>query len=513
MKIDNLLLTLIGANSLGIPLANAQSVSQKQRPNVVFVYADDMGRGMLSHYGQQIITTPNIDRLFAQGTSFENAYGCMFSAPARASMLTGYNDCRHDKWFIEKGGLFRTSDIKNVIDSVEAKINSREVKLAPEDLLLPQVFKKAGYVTGEIGKLDWGFTVTRQEIKAHGWDYYYGYLDHVRCHGYYPPFLFENGEIVPIEGNTHVDCAKAYETETPENYKKRWDMTGKAVYSQHLFIEKAVQFIRDNKNHPFFLYHPTQLPHGPVAIPAVDPEIKNNPNLSEIEKEYASMVKMLDDNVGVLVAELDSLGILENTIFIFSADNGHETYYTTGNRCRKAPERDTAGKRFDAWNYPYTSERAGDVFNGNDGFTGKKWSNLEGGVRVPLVFSWPNKIRTANQSNQLVSNYDLITTFADLLGVDLPVKKDGVSIVPILLDKQDKLTDMRYVYVNSPIGPAVIDSEGWKMLYNKKLKIARLFYLPQDERELVNEMGKHPEVEKRLMNQVKKILNYSKEKK
>ncbi len=508
MKIGNLIFTLIGVNSFGIPLVNAHSIDQQKHPNVVFVYADDMGRGMLSHYGQQIITTPNIDRLFAEGTSFDNAYGCMFSAPARASMLTGYNDCRHDKWLIEKGGLFRTSAIESVIDSVESVINSREVKQLPEDLLLPQVFKKAGYVTGEIGKLDWGFTVSRQAIKRHGWDYYYGYLDHVRCHGYYPPFLFENGKIVKIPGNTHVNCAKAFESETPENYKKRWNMTGKAVYSQNLFIEKAVEFIRENKNHPFFLYHPTQLPHGPVAIPAVNAEVKDNPNLSELEKEYASMVKMLDDHVGVLIAELDRLGILDNTIFIFSADNGHETYYTTGNHCRKAPARDTKGKRFDVWNYPYTSKRAGDVFDGNDGLTGKKWSNLEGGVRVPLVFRWPNKIRRANQSTQLVSNYDLITTFADLLGVNLPVKKDGVSIAPILLDRQDRLVTRRYVYLNSPIGPAIIDSDGWKMIYNKKKKVARLFYLPEDENELVNQMGKHPKVEQRLMNQVKQVLNY-----
>ena len=107
-------------------------------------------------------------------------------------------------------------------------------------------------MTGEVGKLEWGFTVSRQQMKEHGWDYYYGYLDHVRCHGYYPPFLFENGNIVKIEGNTRVDCAKAFEKETPETYKKRWNMEGKSVYSQNLFIEKAVQFIRDNKDKPFF---------------------------------------------------------------------------------------------------------------------------------------------------------------------------------------------------------------------------------------------------------------------
>ena len=475
-----------------------------QKPNVVFVYADDMGRGMLSHYGQKYITTPNIDRLFAEGTAFENAYGCMFSAPARASMFTGYSDYRNNKWHIEKGALFKTDKIEEVIDSVETAINARDVKLLGNDYILPQVFKKAGYVTGEIGKLEWGFTVSRQQMKEHGWDYYYGYLDHVRCHGYYPPFLFENGNIVKIEGNTHVDCAKAFEKETPETYKKRWNMDGKAVYSQNLFIEKAVQFIRDNKDKPFFLYHPTQLPHGPVAIPSVHPEVKDNPNLSELEKEYASMVKMLDDHVGILLNELERQNLLDNTIFIFSVDNGHETYYTVDNRCMKAPARDINGKKFDDWNYPYTSERAGDLFNGNSGLTGKKWSNWDGGVKVPLVFRWTNKVKAGSQSNQLVSNYDLVSTFADLLDVEINSDKDGISYLPVLLGQKEKLP-LRYVVLDSKVGPAVVSSDGWKLVYNKKKKESHLYYLPDDKLEQNNIYGKYPDVEKRLFAQINNI--------
>lgn len=485
-------------------LPMALCANEMQKPNVVFVYADDMGKGMLSHYGQKYISTPNIDRLFAEGTAFENAYGCMFSAPARASMFTGYSDYRNNKWHIENGALFKTDKIEEVIDSVENKINSRDVKLSGNDYILPQVFKKAGYVTGEVGKLEWGFTVSRQQMKEHGWDYYYGYLDHVRCHGYYPPFLFENGNIVKIEGNTRVDCAKAFEKETPETYKKRWNMEGKSVYSQNLFIEKAVQFIRDNKDKPFFLYHPTQLPHGPVAIPAVHPEVKDNKELSELEKEYASMVKMLDDHVGLLLKELEKLNLLDNTIFIFSVDNGHETYYTVDNRCMKAPARDMNGKKFDDWNYPYTSERTGDLFNGNAGMTGKKWSNWEGGVKVPLVFRWKDKVNAGYTTNQLVSNYDLVSTFADMLGVELSPEKDGVSYLPVLLGQKESLP-MRYVVLDSKIGPAVVSSDGWKLVFNKKKKESHLYYLPDDRNEQKNLYGKYPDIEKRLFAQIENI--------
>ena len=156
---------------------------------------------MLSAYGQRHFTTPHIDAMVTRGTSFDNAYGCMLSAPARASLLTGYHDCHPDKWMISKGGQFiPPTDNLSLIPALEKEIDDGDILLGEGDYYLPQVFKKAGYVTAEIGKLEWGFTATRKQMKEHGWDYYYGYLDHVRCHGFYPPFLFDNGEIVTIDG-------------------------------------------------------------------------------------------------------------------------------------------------------------------------------------------------------------------------------------------------------------------------------------------------------------------------
>lgn len=489
-------ITLLGsvASLTALSSCSGAKRADAKKPNVIFIYADDMGRGMLSHYGQQHFTTPNIDRLFEEGTYFSNAHGCQFSAPARASLLTGYYDVRPNKWHISGGAKFIVDSIERDVDSIEMEINSRDVLYSEEDLLLPQVFKKAGYVTGQVGKLEWGFTATRQQMEAHGWDYYYGYLDHVRCHGYYPPFLFENGEIVPIEGNTHKNCAKAYETETPENYAKRWNMEGKAQYSQNLFMEKVLKFIEDNADKPFFLYHPTQLPHGPIAIPEVHPELKDAEGLTELEKEYASMVKMLDDNVGQIVDKLKELGIYENTIIVFSSDNGHETYYISENRCLKFPERDMQLRKFDTWDYAYTSERTGDKFDGNDSQTGKKWSNFEGGVRVPLVFSWQGHIREGYESEELSSNCDLLSTFADMFDVEVNVAKDGVSLLPILEGESDSLAAERYVFVASPIGNAAIRSDGWKLRQNRKLGEYRLFYLPEDyaEENPLNE--KYPEI-------------------
>lgn len=487
--------------------AEGFSAEKKSNPNVIFIYADDMGRGMLSYYGQKYISTPNIDRLFSEGTCFSNAYGCMFSAPARASLLTGYPDVRIDKWHKSNGGQLFQANTYDKLEQIERKIDEKRVKLPVGDLYLPQVFKKAGYITGQIGKLEWGSTTTRKEMREHGWDYYYGFLDHNRCHGYYPPFLFENDSIIFIKGNTHVDCAKTYESETPENYQKRWNMTGKTVYSQNLFLHKIIEFIHAHRNEPFFLFHSTTLPHGPVSIPAVHLEVKNNPELTEIEKEYASMVKMLDEHIGIIFDELEKLNLLDNTLIVFSVDNGHEIYYQNGNRCRKGPVRDMYGNAFDSWNYPFRSELAGDYFDGNNGMSGKKWSNLEGGVRVPLVFRWPSKIKMDRIVEQVVANYDLLPTFAEMLNVKLPIPKDGESLMPILFGLQDTLPIKRYVYIDSYEGPCIIDSDGWKLIYNKQYKEFRLFFLPDDYKEEKDLSRKYPMIVVNLKKQLEKELS------
>lgn len=471
----------------------ALSAKTHKQMNVIYIYADDMGKGMLSAYGQKQFTTPYIDALIQEGTSFSNAYGCMLSAPSRASLLTGYHDCHTDKWNISDGGRF-LFDVKDTaqIASVEKRLDAEDIRLPEGDYYLPQVFQKAGYVTAQIGKLDWGFTATRKQMRDHGWDYYYGYLDHVRCHGYYPPFLFDNGTIVPIEGNTIRNGGKSMENETPQKLAERWNRQGKEVYSQDIFIDKILKFIRENKDRPFFLYHPSQLPHGPVAIPAIHPELANNPHLTTIEKEYASMVKLLDATVGIIQSELERLGIAENTIIVFSSDNGHEIYYSQKGRCEK-PYRDlTTGKLFDNYNNKYYSDKSGDIFNGNAGMAGMKRSNLEGGIHIPLVFYCKGTIPAGKVREELVSNYDFLPTMADFLKVNLSVRKDGQSFLPTLL-KGKQMKGERYLIFGSNEGPAIIMSNGWKLRCYLAKNAWELFYLPDDPQERHNLSTEQPE--------------------
>lgn len=495
---------LLSSVSLGCILCDAQAQKTPtpvvEKPNVILIYADDMGMGMLSCLGQKEFMTPNLDKLFRQGTQFTHAYGCMVSAASRASLLTGYHDIRKEKIRVSGGGrlLLDPSTVTEAqIANIEADIDQKDVRLPEGDLYLPQVFKKAGYVTCEIGKLEYGWTATRDQMTRHGWDHYYGYLDHVGCHGYYPPYLFEGGKIVMIEGNTHKDCAKTKEPETQTAYNERWNMEGKAVYSQDLFDEKMKEFINDNKDRPFFLFHPTQLPHGPVMVKSVHEQVKDNPHLTQIEKEYASMVIRIDSITGMLMNEVERLGIAEKTMFIFASDNGHEIYYAQSGRV------DKPYGRYDDWNTVYYSDKHGDIFNGNGSLRGFKRQNSEGGPRIPLAIYMPGTIPSAVRCQEFVTMYDLIPTFADMLGVNLSTKhpKDGVSIWPTIM-QGTKLARDRYIVYSSYQGPAIVTNEGYKVRYNSKAKAYDMYNLLADPQERVNVAASHPQ----KFEELKKIL-------
>lgn len=467
-----------------------------ERPNVIFIYADDLGKGMISAYGQKIIKTPNIDKLVNQGIDFSNAYGCHYSAPARASLLTGYSDCHLGHWIKSRGEIYMEADTTHVAQ-IEAE-QDKEAEVLPEgDDYLADVFNRAGYFTAEIGKLDYGFGGTRSQMAAHGWDHYYGYLDHHRCHGFYPPYLFTDGRIEMIPGNTRGDAgdeeymSKSYKLDSAQCYQRRWDMEGKVRYSQDIFDEKIIEFLGKHKDEPFFLYHPSQLPHGPVSIPKLDPQVKNNPNLTDLEKEYASMVIRLDETVGKILNELVRLGIDKKTVVVFSSDNGHMMYYAHKNK--GSYQRDVhTGKPFNNSDVRYTSDNANDTFRGSMDWSGFKRSNLEGGVHVPLLYYWPGHLKN-RKIESVVSNYDFITTMADMLNISVTAQKDGISYLPLLEENGQKLPENRYILVDSREGPAMIMNDGWKLRYNTHTQGYELYNLREDIGENKDLASQYPE--------------------
>ncbi|QXP66370.1 arylsulfatase [Polaribacter sp. AHE13PA] len=475
---------------------------QQSKPNIILIYADDLGIGMLGHEGQKIITTPNIDQLANEGMRFKNSYSSMLCAPSRASLITGKTDTHATSFEISKAGIYKKARQEGFSpEEIEAKINKILTPIPKEDLFLGEVAQKAGYVTAQYGKLEWGFAATHQQMNRHGWDHYFGYLDHARAHGFYPPYLFGNDGLVKIEGNTLINCAKSIEPETPEAYKERWDMTGKKTYSQDIFMDSVTTFIRKNKDKPFFLYFPTQLPHGPVSIPKVHDDFINDSRLTQIEKEYASMVKLLDDNVGEIMNELKSSGIDDNTIVIFSADNGHEIYYAKEGRIDKKYTNRYTKQRFNDYDRKYYSELAGDVFDGNGGRAGLKRSNLQGGINVPLIVRWPQKIAPKTVSKRLVAGYDILPTVAEIAGFSEELKVDGISFYDELLGRKKKV-EHDYVVFSSFIGPTLITNDGWKIRYYNHKKAFNLYYLPTDFKEENDLSREHPE----KYNTLKKLL-------
>jgi arylsulfatase A-like enzyme len=467
-------------------------------PNVILIYGDDLGRGMLSCYGQQHFETPNIDRLANEGMRFNHAYGCAFCAPSRASMLTGLHDCHDGTWTYTQGGLYDRMSAGELTQSqITELIHTTGLQAGPADVFLAQIAEQAGYATGQIGKLEWGFATTGARIRQHGWQYHYGYYDHARCHGFYPPFLFENGQPTYIRGNTHPDCGVHLDWESPENAARRGNRQGKAVYSQDIFNEKIISFLRTHRDKPFFLYHPSQLPHGPIAIPEIHPAVKHSPELTRFEKEYASMILKLDETVGIILDELERLGIDDRTMVIFCSDNGHEVYALQEGRT-SGRRKNLNGDPFDDITTKFYSETGGDVFNGNDGMGGLKWSSWEGGTRIPYLVRWPGMSAPDRVSNHILTNYDVMPTLADLMGVELPQGKDGVSFLPTLLERHEDQQSREWIVYASWLGPALVTEDGWKLRYINSEDSFQLYQLGCDYREENDVSADYPDIVARL---------------
>ena len=479
--------------SLSAVANGSEKSGAADKPNVIMIYADDLGIGLLGCYGQQLIKTPHIDRLAAEGMKFNNYYGSTLCAPARWTLLTGMHDGRKGGWGQNAGGFLIKMDKEKVpepeyTERFNAYVKKSSVPIPDNEVFLAQIAQQAGYKTAQFGKLDSGFLTNHERVTRFGWDYYEGYYSHTRCHGFYPPYLWRNGEKFFLEGNTDPYCGKMSEKgNEPVG-------AGGKTYSQNVFIEGVLKFIRENKNEPFFLYHPTQLPHGPVAIPELHPDFADNPDLSLAEKKYASMVKMLDDHVGLIMQELKTQGIDENTIVLFTSDNGHELYYGPKFTFpKKGPNNTNKNLTDNKWR---TSE-CGDVFDGAGGRAGIKRAPYQGGVQCPMIVRWPGKVQPGTETEHMSTHYDFLDTLADLVGVNAPEGKDSISYLPTLLgNSQESVHD--YVIINNGFQKmartTVITREGWKLVEVERTEDHYQLYNIIDDNEERHELSaKFPE--------------------
>jgi len=389
------------------------------RPNIVFILADDLAYKDLSAYGQKARRTPNLDRLALGGVRFNQAYaGASMCAPSRAVLMTGLHlgHCR----------------VRH-----NASVRGGQDYLLNEDVTVAEVLKQAGYRTGMIGKWGIGLPGTPGAPHLQGFDLAYGFYDQQRAHGYYPEYLMRNGKKDPLPENHGFNMRRIYEYNrtpiaklAPETFNT-YDEQGrvlpdgvpdprKAINSQDRMHAEALGFIRQSKEGPFFLYYATQIPHGPLIASELG-KFKDAP-WDIKHKEWAAMIDHLDRHVGELMACLDENGLLDNTIIFFASDNGYEPSYLNNKRYVDDP-----------------------VFHYKGPWPGGKFSNREGGLRVPFFVYWKDRIQP-RQSNHITAFWDFLPTAADLAGTEVTHEIDGISIVPELEGRSDRQREHEYLY-------------------------------------------------------------------
>jgi arylsulfatase A len=425
-----------------------------KRPNIVYIYADDLGFGELGCYGQTKIKTPNLDRLAAEGIRFTRHYsGAPVCAPSRTMLMTGLHAGHSPIRMNEERGGFEDH-------------NERGQKPLPAGVFtLPGMLKKAGYATGMVGKWGLGMHDTEGDPLKHGFDYYYGYLDQKQAHNHYPSHLWENGRWDTLGQpfflvHKRIDSARLFGNDFA-------DVKG-VEYAPYLMTEKALDFLDRNRDRPFFLYLPYAIPH--VSLQAPDEAIaryvgrfEEKPYLGEGGytpsryplSTYAAMITLLDEQVGRILDRLKTLGLDGNTIVMFSSDNGPT--YAGGVR----PE----------------------FFNSTGGLRGLKGDLYEGGIRVPFIVRWPGVVSPGRTSGHVSAQYDLSATVAEILGQPAPAS-DGLSFLPELMGSKQRTHDYLYFEFFEKNGQKAVMMGDWKAVKSnlKKDPGARweLYHLGKD---------------------------------
>jgi arylsulfatase A-like enzyme len=344
------------------------------RPNVVYIMADELGYYEPGFMGSPNIRTPNIDRMAGEGIRFNNMLaGSSVCAPTRCCFLTG----KHS-------------------GHTSVRANSGGTPLRAGEETIASMLKKRGYATGGFGKWGCGGRDSTGVPEKNGFDVFLGYYDQVHAHTYFPPYLIRNSEEVPLAGN---NGGKAGQT-----------------YSQYVIHDAAVKFIREHSKEPFFAFLPYTPPHGDFNIPDSDPAwalYKDKP-WSEDARRYAAMVTMVDRQVGEILALLKELGIDDETLVFFSGDNGGNDYFSSAEHPRGVH----AANR-----NPKTGVE----------FRGRKGTLYEGGLRIPFIARWPGKITPGRVSEHLGYFPDILPTIAEVTGAKAPADTDGLSILPELI--------------------------------------------------------------------------------
>ena len=430
-----------------------------ERPNIVYILADDLGYGDVGVYGQKLLETPNLDKLARAGMLFTQHYsGSAVCAPSRAALLTGLHTGHapvRGNYEVEPEGQYPM----------------------PEGTrLLSRALQSEGYATGIFGKWGLGAPDTSGEPLRMGFDRFYGYNCQRMAHNYYPYFLWNDAQREML-----------------------WDNFGlaTATYAPDLIHRQALEFIRANRDRPFFCFYAMVQPHAEMfaqerymrkyrgkflpesSYAGIDdgPEFRRGGYGSQPEAHaaFAAMVNSLDDYVGDVMQELERLGIADNTLVIFTSDNG--------------PHREGGHDP--------------DYFDSNGPVRGYKRDLYEGGIRVPMIVQWPGKVKPSSVSPHVSAFWDVFPTIAEIVGIEIPDKLDGISFLPTLTgDGEQRRHEYLYWEFHELGGRQAVRAGDWKgVRYNvaeRPASTLELYDLAKDPGETQDLAQLHPEVVRRL---------------
>ena len=455
------LLSLTSSFLLGLPIFKCEAAKKEKPINVIYILADDLGYGDIGCYGKEKIKTPNIDRMAKNGMLFTQNYaGCTVSAPSRASLMTGlhtgHTQIRGNEEIDPEGQQPMTADTYTIGKLMHA----------------------AGYTTGIFGKWGLGYPSSTSDPNSMGFDEFFGYNCQRQAHSFYPDHLWHNKERVDLKEN--------------EN-------NGRKIYSQDLIHEHGIQFIKDNKDKPFFAMLTYTLPHAELNLPhdsiykMYENQFEEKPYYSKYgyypsekpKASFAAMVSKLDFYVGQVLEELKRQGLDKNTLVIFSSDNG--------------PHREGGADP--------------DFFKSYGPLKGVKRDVYEGGIRTPMIAWLPGKVQAGTKTNQITAFWDILPTLSELTKTKLPVKTDGISILPTLFSgKGQKQHKYLYWEFHEEGGRQAIRKGNWKAI---RQHIAggkptfELYDLSKDIHEDNDVSAQFPQVAKEMKNLMDKARTES----
>lgn len=422
----------------------AQPVQADEPPNIVFIMADELAYYELSHVGNDKIRTPSIDQMAEEGIRFTHAMAAApVCAPLRAALMTG----KH-------------------MGHCSVRTNGGGTPLRAGEETIASMLKQKGYATGGFGKWGAGGRGSTGVPEKHGFDVFFGYYDQVHAHSFFPPYLIRNSEEVILDGNIGGRSGP--------------------TYAHYEIMNEGLKFIRENKDKPFFCYLPITPPHGMYDIPADDPAwemykdddwIKDD-SLDQEVKNYAAMVSMVDNDVKRVLELLRELDLEKNTMVFFTGDNGGQDRFKSDEHPR-------------GYFGPNVNPRTGVEFRG------EKRSLYEGGLRIPFIVRWPEKIKAGQTSDLLFSQVDMMKTFAELTGTKAPDDADGLSILPTLLGEQAtgrKQEQHEFLYWEYAGRLTAVRMGDWKAVRNNPEAAWELYDLSQDISESNNVAADHPEI-------------------